>query len=249
MMFVSTSTFIGCDASSQTGSISWKPPFSPVAISWTTTGDISVSGDKKVVTPIGLFEFGVSETLHSREGYTLVVLRDRDSKKETVYEVRGDGEYQIDHPASVIVKNGRVEIELERGVSNTIYLNYGESKPHSEDEYGVVDSITVLIGNWKASNGDLYAVNQTHTGLSLKVISSHSLEWGEAELIRDGQNYKGVIKGVFRSDPQQRSREAPVYISLISSNRASLTTDSIVWDQWGQESGRCQCQMLFSKVE
>lgn len=131
--------------------VGFTPALLPVKFSLSPSG-ISVSGDKNLVTPLGVFSVGAKYSLPEKEADSIhVIIRDR--KKggtgfDQIYQVRsGQGEFSavVDGRTTVQVVNRQVLIDVTDSRIETIELK-GVEKVAAVNE----GPITRLVNNWQA---------------------------------------------------------------------------------------------------
>lgn len=95
------------------------------------------------------------------------------------------------------------------------------------------------------SLGDEYSLDESEdSSVRFRVTYSKDLESCTGVLRRVGQTsrFEGHVTGVFRNDPSQQARSAPITIELTANERtATVRTDYIMWDRYGYETSRRSC--------
>ncbi len=102
---------LGCDDSSiASASVSYQPPFLPVAFEIDTNGKISIKGDLSIVTPIGTFSIAADASTSLQAPKDVLVLIIRHVKNSSVV----DDVYDIQTASDEVkvVTNGRTTVDV-----------------------------------------------------------------------------------------------------------------------------------------
>jgi len=126
----------GCSASGVEGS--YRPAFIPVKFTVNPSGDLQISGESSLVTPIGVFSVGAKYDLPSRDGGAIyVIIRDGNASPDRstvgfdhIYEIKsGEGEFKavVNGTTSIQVVNREVLIDITQGTVQTIEFTGAEA--------------------------------------------------------------------------------------------------------------------------
>ncbi|MGJ6962524.1 hypothetical protein ACSDR0_11505 [Streptosporangium sp. G11] len=126
----------GCSASGVEGS--YRPAFIPVKFTVNPSGDLQISGESSLVTPVGVFSIGAKYDLPSRDGDAIyVIIRDGNASHDRsiagfdhIYEIKsGAGEFKavVNGTTSIQVVNREVLIDITQGTVQTIEFTGAEA--------------------------------------------------------------------------------------------------------------------------
>lgn len=112
----------GCDKAD--AYVGYQPPVLPVKIKVDTKGQVSISADASVVTPVGRFFAGVSAPLTpSSDGREMLVVIHRPGGILDVHRIVGAGKFQatVVGTTRFTIQDTRVDIEVDvdQGAANT----------------------------------------------------------------------------------------------------------------------------------
>jgi hypothetical protein len=208
------------------------------SISWNSDGEVEIKAGKSFVTPLGVFEFGAHERLVPRRGFTHVVIQDRRTGEEKVYEVSGNEEITIQAPGQVHIKDRRIVCDISNGTPNSI--TFGSTSIASATTTPPAQSINGgdLSGRWTASNGAEVTLSDHTEMVTLTMLATGDLEWGEAHLFRDADELRGTMRAIFRNDPRKVTRESQIVLTVLNSDSLKGSADFVKWDRWGNEIAR-----------
>lgn len=115
-------------------SISYKPPLLPIKISIDNKGNINVSGDMSVITPIGTFSIGANYTIHNIPNTTIVILRDKNKSKDgidEIFRIKNEGDTLtaiLDGKTIVKISNNQILIDITDAKISSIEFIREENK-------------------------------------------------------------------------------------------------------------------------
>jgi hypothetical protein len=113
---------VSCGGSAEP-ELNYKPDFLPVELSIGKSG-VSIEGDDALVTPIGSFSIGARYNLPpANSGSIYVILRDRKTGYDKIFEVRTGGEQfnaVVNGTTSISVTNNQVLIDVTNGAIKKI---------------------------------------------------------------------------------------------------------------------------------
>ena len=117
LAFLITVVCAACTENNPGASVTYKPEFLPVHLSLSSSG-VSIGGDTSLITPIGTFSIGASYLLLPQYNGTYVVLRNRTTGYDKIFEVHYGGDQfsaVIDGITTINVSNGQVLIDVTAG--------------------------------------------------------------------------------------------------------------------------------------
>ncbi|MCK2242600.1 MULTISPECIES: hypothetical protein [unclassified Crossiella] len=145
---------IACGSQPQVG---FTPALLPVKFSISASG-VSVSGDKTLVTPIGVFSIGAKYSLPDKDADSIyVVIRDRrtgDTGFDHTYQVRsGQGEFTavVDGRTTVQVVDRQVLIDVTEGKIESIELKGVEKVAAVKEDNPLVRFVNNWTAHWRES--------------------------------------------------------------------------------------------------
>lgn len=243
----------GCDdISSPTlgSSVRYTPPLTPVSIVWNTDGEITIDGNhQRLVTPIGVFEFGSSARWSAAPDKMVVVVEDVTTRQSSVFEVDDRLELSLDGTAKIRFEQHRhrVILQIEHGQTGQIRLlpttiSPSNGSPVSSSVGGTSSTPnggSELCGAWTTPQGDALGLSAVGSDqIAVTLIQGQKMLACEGELRFDGLVWKGTVEVIFAADRTHQRRPAPFAIQVISESHLMVRTDYISWDAWGRESKR-----------
>jgi len=137
--------------SSQNVEVSFQPFTLPVKITW-KKGEIEISGERDIVTPVGTIKINAGVTLEEPdEEFFYVTLRDKQRDVDHVYKVNaGAGAFHavVNGTTHIQAENRHVLITVKEGEIKTIEFRKAQSTL-SQEKPGPVDKvIDHIVGRW-----------------------------------------------------------------------------------------------------
>jgi hypothetical protein len=107
----------------------YRPPFSPVAFNIDSRGNVSISGDRSFVTPLGLFAVGGSVRVETEDTSTILTIRVKTNEglMDQVYRIESTSVVAvIDGRTVLTVENHRVFVDASSGTVRSIEVKPAE---------------------------------------------------------------------------------------------------------------------------
>jgi hypothetical protein len=135
-----------------TPSVNYKPALLPLQIS-VGPGGVSISGDRELVTPIGVFSIGAQYSLQKPSPDSIyVILRMHATKNDSIYRVRAGQDTLtviVDGHVKIQVHNDQVLIDVAKGATKTIQFEHGESAiPETQNNDAAATWWHDVSANW-----------------------------------------------------------------------------------------------------
>jgi hypothetical protein len=133
---------------------SYKPPFLPFEISVGASGDSTIEGSISWATEIGEFSIGAQFELPPRRPESIfVILRNRNTGYDKVYEVQTDGEQfnaVVNGTTNITVTNDQVLIDVTNGNIRSVRFKQVTSPLHEDQATGWIPR----AGHWTEARWD-----------------------------------------------------------------------------------------------
>jgi len=247
--FVLSALCSGCDALTGTPglgtSVKYTPLGVPVSLVWNSSGDLTLEGAKRLVTPIGVFELGVSAGLHQpppEKRY--LVMQNLDTGQEEVFQIDASMTIDLDGDAQVTVDQQRVTVKYRKGTVGRANLN------RTLASIGPISSGPTLSGNWRMPTGDELSFQPRGTdSVSVVLARPVTLLSCEGTLTANGDSWSGSISFVSANDRTATYRRAPYSVQIVSPFELQANTVYVRWNGFGQETSRRPARLKLIKVD
>lgn len=135
----------------------YQPPLLPCSIGIDSDGRPFLELEASIVTPVGTFSIGGEFPMSRSSDYSYVVIRNRSTATDTVYELQTEGEelrVYLDGKAELSIKKRRVTIDITNGNVRHILFGYLGGcrilRSHSSEVYALdfaPDGKTLVSGS------------------------------------------------------------------------------------------------------
>ena len=143
-----------CSENNLGADVTYKPEFLPVHLSLNSSG-VSVGGDTSLVTPIGTFSIGASYQLPPSYNSIYVILRNRKTGFDKIFEVRNAGDQfsaVVNGITAIDVSEGRILIDVTTGNIKEVTFKRVSSAIPKQSPPSWLHSITARWdAGWKQS--------------------------------------------------------------------------------------------------
>jgi hypothetical protein len=152
LAFLITMACAACTENNPGSNITYTPEFLPVHLSLSSSG-VSIGGNTSLVTPVGSFSIGASYQLLPLYNGTYVVLRNRTTGYDKIFEVHyGGSQFSavINGTTSIEVSNGQVLIDVTSGNVKEVTFKRAPSEIPKQSQPSWLHPITA---RWDAGWG------------------------------------------------------------------------------------------------
>ncbi len=147
----------------------------------------------------------------------------------------------------------KIEEKVSRAISEPMQIwtdsprgsRSGESKRNRSPSRTVESALT---GRWTMGTGATFDLTEFADSLYVRHVAGDKIRWANARLRKSGDgSFRGVITGVFASDPKGAVRTVPLSVQPITNVELAVSTEFVLWNSRGVETSRSAVSAFLNR--